>query len=369
MMQFLIFGLLLTMNVAMAMDFQNTDEWPKTKFEKHNVPFSEIISGGPPKDGIPAIDDPKFVKIEQAEKWLKPQEPVIVVEHTKITKAYPLQIMMYHEIVNDQIADVTLSVTFCPLCNASIVFRRDLNGIRLDFGTTGRLRFSDLIMYDRQTESWWQQFTGEAIVGDYTGMQLKQLPSSIISFQQFKQQYPQGKVLSRETGHQRPYGRNPYVGYDDVENKPFLLTKAVDGRLPPMERVLSITIDEETRLYPFSLLEEQSVLIDHLNNKEFVIFNTGQVNSALDQARISDSKSIPSFTVFSTLVKNRSLDFISKNQTILDKQTGSLWSPVGKAYAGKLRGSTLKPLIQGQHFAFAWLAFNPNVEIYRPNLE
>ena len=138
----------------------------KTNFEKHSVPYEEILSGGPPKDGIPAVDNPKFVSQKEADKWLKNIEPVVVVEHKGEARAYPLQILTWHEIVNDQLNGLPVSVTFCPLCNAAIAFDRRLDGRLLDFGTTGKLRNSDLVMYDRQTESWWQQFTGEAIIGD-----------------------------------------------------------------------------------------------------------------------------------------------------------------------------------------------------------
>jgi len=148
-------------SVALALD--NSAEWPKTDFENSSVDHSEIMSGGPPKDGIPAIDNPAFIDASVASEWLKDKEPVIAIEIDGIARAYPLQILMWHEIVNDEIGDSAVSVTFCPLCNASIVFDRDLDGVRYDFGTTGRLRLSDMVMYDRQTETWWQQFTGEGI--------------------------------------------------------------------------------------------------------------------------------------------------------------------------------------------------------------
>ena len=122
-----------------------------TDFSKHSVPYSEILSGGPPKDGIPAIDDPKFVSVEEADEWLKPQEPVVLVQVGDDARAYPIQILMWHEIVNDTVGGVPVTVTFCPLCNTGVAFERTFEGQVLDFGTTGRLRFSNLIMYDRQT--------------------------------------------------------------------------------------------------------------------------------------------------------------------------------------------------------------------------
>lgn len=169
-------------------------EWHKTDFSKTSIDFDEIISGGPSKDGIPPIDNPKF-ELASAITTLGKDEPVVSIVVNGKARAYPLQILMWHEIVNDQIGKVPVSVTFCPLCNSAIVFDRRLKGAVLDFGTTGKLRNSDLVMYDRQTESWWQQFTGEGIVGKHMGENLKMLPSRVESFARFRKRYPTGKVL------------------------------------------------------------------------------------------------------------------------------------------------------------------------------
>ena len=344
--------------------FFSSIEWPKTDFSKRNISFEEILSGGPPKDGIPAIDDPVFIKNYQAKKWLNPFEPVISVEIDNIAKAYPLQILMFHEIVNDVISNHAISVTFCPLCNTSIVFSREVNGKRLDFGTTGRLRNSDLIMYDRQTESWWQQFTGEAMIGFYTGMELTELNSQIISFENYQKHYPNGLVLSRNTGFKRQYGNNPYLGYDHIDNVPFLMKGPIDGRLPPMERVLSVSISNNNKLYPFSALAQLKILHDEISNSLLVIFKTGETYSVLDQKTISSSKKISAYSAFSTLVENKALHFYFKNSLIRDRETGSVWDVMGRSIQGKLKGQQLKSIQHGIHFAFAWLAFNPDVEIY-----
>jgi hypothetical protein len=182
----------------------------RTDFSKHSVPYSEILSGGPPKDGIPSIDAPKFQSTREADEWLSDREPVVFVQVGDDARAYPIQILIWHEIVNDTVGGEPLLVTFCPLCNTAIAFKRTFDGTVLDFGTTGRLRYSNLIMYDRQTETWWQQATGDAITGEYTGAQLEFYPASMISWADFKALYPDGKVLSRDTGHVRNYGRNPY---------------------------------------------------------------------------------------------------------------------------------------------------------------
>ncbi|MDQ3614334.1 MAG: DUF3179 domain-containing protein, partial [Chloroflexota bacterium] len=223
----------------------STSGW-NTDFGRHTVPLSEITSGGPPPDGIPPIDAPTFVAIDEASDWLVAHEPVIALgvldadgTPASVGKAYPLQILIWHEIVNDLLDGVPLLVTFCPLCNTSIVFDRRLHpdepdATVYDFGTTGNLRHSDLVMWDRQTESWWQQVSGEAIVGELAGSVLTSIPSQLTSFAQFRESWPEGQVLSRATGFDRPYGDNPYPGYDDIDSSPFLFDQEADDRLPAM---------------------------------------------------------------------------------------------------------------------------------------
>ncbi len=341
-------------------------EWPNTDFTITTVDLGEIMSGGPPKDGIPAIDDPKFVSVAESDRWLHDREPVIVVRVREHVRAYPLQILMYHEIVNDSIAGVPLSITFCPLCNASIVFDRRVNGETLDFGTTGRLRKSDLVMYDRQTESWWQQFTGTGIVGVNAGVELTRHPASIVAYRDFKTAHPEARVLSRDTGFSRPYGRNPYRGYDRIEDRPFLFRDPVDPRLPPMEYVINVSVGDRHRLYPFSMLKQFPVINDHLEGEPIAIFSRDGTLSALDEGRIVASRLIPSATAFSRRLEDgRELVFAAEDGAIVDEQTGSVWNLLGQAVTGPLAGKQLRPADSGVHFAFAWLAFNPDSEIYR----
>ncbi len=350
---------------AVAQTASDRAEWPKTDFSKRTVELSEIESGGPPKDGIPAIDRPRFVGARAARAWLGAKEPVIVLRVAREARAYPLQILMFHEIVNDTVAGTPVAVTFCPLCNASIVFDRRVAARVLDFGTTGRLRYSDLVMYDRQTESWWQQFTGKGIVGNYAGTELVRLPSGIVAFEDFEAAYPLGLVLSRETGHARPYGRNPYAGYDRIDQSPFLFSSAVDKRLPPMERVLSVSAGGRHRLYPLTLLDRSPIVNGVLENLSYVIFVKRGMASPLDDARIPEGRPIPAATAFDRRVDGKVLEFESRSGKNFDKATGSEWNLLGEAIAGPLKGKRLPQVESGVHFAFAWLAFNPASEIVR----
>lgn len=342
----------------------NTAAWPETDFRQTSVAFDEIVSGGPPKDGIPAIDDPHFLTPREAAKWLDPQEPVISVVEGGDARAYPLQILIYHEIVNDRVGGRPMAVTFCPLCNAALVFDRRVEGRVLDFGTTGLLRKSDLIMYDRQTESWWQQFTGAAIVGEMNGTELVQIPSSIVAFRDFADRYPGGRVLSRKTGHVRPYGRNPYRGYDRIGNMPFLLQDPNDDRLPAMERVIGISVSDSHRIYPFSVLRGQPVINDEFEGVPIAVFSREGMLSVLDKGDIKSSRTVPSATAYRRDVGRRMLHFELRDGAIHDRETGSRWNLFGEAQSGPLRGTKLTPVEGGVHFAFAWLAFRPDTDIY-----
>lgn len=269
----------------------------KTDFEKHSVPFTEIQSGGPPKDGIPAIDAPQFVAVGNA-RFLRDREPVIAVDLNGEVRAYPIQILIWHEIVNDKIGDTPLTVTFCPLCNTAIVFDRRVGGRVLDFGTTGNLRNSDLVMYDRQTESWWQQFGGEAIVGDLTGTRLKPLPARIVSWAQFRREHPDGKVLSRQTGYQRSYGDNPYVGYDDASSPPFFSAdNADDNRLPPKERVVYLEDGAQAVVVPYSVLQKRRRVTVELGARKLDVRWAPGVASALGDATIANGDDVGSAQV------------------------------------------------------------------------
>lgn len=343
----------------------DVSEW-KTDFTRHTVPLSEIVSGGPPKDGIPAIDRPRFESVEAASSWLKSREPVILFERGGDARAYPIQILIWHEIVNDTVGGVPAAITFCPLCNTAIAFDRRHQGRALDFGTTGKLRFSDLVMYDRQTESWWQQITGEAIVGTLAGKRLTPLPAQIVAFETFRGTFPKGKVLSRKTGVSRAYGANPYVGYDDINSSPFLYSGPRDDRLRPMERVVTVSIGSVDVAYPFRALEQRRIVNDTAGGTPIVVIFVKGVASALDKSSIADSRDIGTAAVFKRHLEARTLTFTRSGEKVIDTQTRSVWNILGQATAGPLRGKNLTPVVSGQHFWFSWVVFKPKTRIYSP---
>jgi hypothetical protein len=263
------------------------EQWPRTDFTRSNVDPSEITPGGPGKDGIPAIDDPRFVPLDRVRKLGK-EEPVIGVVMDGEAKAYPLRILTWHEIVNDEIAGVPVAVTYCPLCNTSIVFDRRLDGRVLDFGTTGLLRHSDLIMYDRQTESWWQQYSGDAIVGELTGKQLDTVPARLESLQEFRRRAPDGVVLVPNDPRARDYGANPYAGYDRSAT-PFMFSGSLPDSVQPMMRV--VAINDLAFALPY-LREEEVIERGDLR----ITWRAGQ-NSALDSRSIRRGRDVGNVVV------------------------------------------------------------------------
>ena len=292
-------------------------EWPSTDFSKFSVDLNDIISGGPGKDGIPAIDDPVFGTIADAGD-LADTEPVITVVVNGDARAYPLNVLMWHEIVNDEVGGVPVSVTYCPLCNSAVAFDRRVGDRVLDFGTTGKLRFSDLVMYDRQTESWWQQFIGEAIVGEMLGTRLEMIPVRVESFARFRERHPDGMVQKSAGGFFRSYGRNPYAGYDSAR-WPFLYRGNAPEGLAPLAYVLAVG----DKAWSLDYLRENGRTED---GELIITWEPGQ-NSALDAAKISEGRDI------------------------------------GNVVVQRREKGALVDVVHDLTFAFTFHAFNPDVEI------
>ncbi|BBM70687.1 hypothetical protein RmaAA213_25330 [Rhodothermus marinus] len=239
-----------------------------------------------------------------------------------------------------------------------------MDGVRLTFGTTGNLRHSDLVMWDRQTESWWQQFEGQAIVGRLAGYRLRSLPAMLIDWRTFKQQYPQGRVLSRQTGYRRPCGRNPYPGYERLDRPPLLLHKLEDDRLLPMQKVVGVVYQEQARAYPLALLRRHRVVMDTLGAVPLVVFWQDGTAAALDGRRMAEGRKEGSVGVFLRQINGRILTFEARSEGFYDRETGSRWTITGQAVAGPLRGRRLTPLVHHTVFWFVWAVFQPEGSLY-----
>ena len=343
----------------------NTANW-STDFCQSVVDFTEIIVGNPTKNGIPSVTDPNLESVEDASAWLSERSPVIALELEGEARAYPLAILMWHEIANDEIAGTPVAVTFCPLCNSAITFDRQVNGSVLDFGVSGLLRNSDLIMFDRQSESWWQQLTGEGLVGEYAGAVLDIVPSQVISFGSFAQRYPDGQIMSRDTGYSRQYGINPYRNYDNRPGQPFLFRGEIDTRLAsPVDHVLAAMIDGIAKAYPFTTLRVARVINDAVGETPIVIFFQGGVATALGDRVIDTARDIGTAGMYQATLDGKVLHFVANDDGgFSDEETGSTWNAFGTAIAGELKGSQLEWIDAFPHFWFAWAAFHPETEVY-----
>lgn len=385
--------------------------------DRANIPVGEILSGGPPPQGIPALSfsgdwtgsvpagrQASYVSQEEASGWLEPQEPVIAMNIGGEARAYPLQILTWHEIANDQLAGVPIAVTFCPLCNSALAFDRrvpvnddaltdvrdfnsDVTTVTLDndfmaayeqqtgnvpaeqavpvtFGVSGLLYNSNLLMFDSATSTLWSQLLGEGNVGTLTDTELLRYPAQIVSFAEFQEAFPAGDVLSRDTGYSRGYGRNPYVGYDDIDSPAFLFRGETDGRLPPKERIISVVQGDTSVAYPFSELAQARIIHDQIGDTPVVVLWQEGTTSALDQAVIAESADIGGAGIFSRELDRQVLDFTWDGEAFVDEQTSSTWNLLGQAVAGELEGSQLTPVVHDNTLWFAWAAFKPDTRIY-----
>lgn len=347
-----------------AADASEPPPWPwDIENPPASVPLSEIRSGGPPPDGIPPIDDPAFEDVEAAGEWLTDTDPVLVVDLAGDTRAYPLAIMTFHEIVNDEVGGEPLVVTYCPLCNSGLVFERTVDGEVLDFGTSGRLWNSNLVMYDRSSRSLWSQFTGEAIVGERLGTTLMQVPMQIVAFSDFAEQFPDGDVLSRETGERRPYGSNPYTGYDSAES-PFLFDGETGGPLPQMTRVVTTGGDADPVAYALDTLQQERVVTDTVDGEPIVVLWAPGTASALDAQDISEAKDVGATGVFRPTADGQELTLVpAGDDQFRDDETGSTWTVLGTAVDGPLQGAQLERVGHDDTFWFVQFAFRPETRV------
>lgn len=368
----------------------------KVQSQFKSVPLDELRSGGPPPNGIPplgfqgdsgALPDTGGVKFEtvgQAGKWLNAREPVILVTVNGESGIFPLQVLIWHEIANVTLGQVPVAVTFCPLCNTALVADRRVpvgkeqlarlgartevrNGTLLvSFGVSGLLYKSDLVMFDSATHSLWYQAIGRGIVGTMTGTQLRVYPSLIVPFGEAAREAPGARVLSRDTGYSRDYGRNPYVGYDDADEPPFLFSGKLDARLAPKERVVTVSVGDAHAAYPFSVLSAQGVVNDRVGDTPLAVFWQKGTTSALDTAAIGEARDVGAGVVFDRRLGGRSLTFQNLNGTFRDRETGSQWTLTGRATSGPLKGQVLRAVTHANHFWFAWAAYVPQTRVYSP---
>jgi hypothetical protein len=325
--------------------------------------LTQVVS----RDAIPSIDDPRFIPPEQA-GWLAGREPVISLEIDGDARAYPLQIMTWHEIANDVVDGRPVAVTYCPLCNSAVVYDRRVEGRVLEFGTSGMLYRSALVMYDRQTESLWSHFDGLAVRGPLTGKRLQPVPVQMLSFDRWRREYPGGRVLSRHTGEDREYGRNPYEFYDSKDT-PFgsFFKGAWDRSLRAMARVVGVSLGDTATAYPYQTLasgDRPAVVEDIVDGRRIVVFWEPGVASALDEPTIAEGRDVGTSGVFIPEAGGGELTIAVRDGRIVDRETRSTWNVAGRATRGPLAGERLEPVTHLDAFWFAWQAYYPGTLVY-----
>ena len=317
-----------------------------TNGQKHIVPLEKIKSGGPPKDGIPSIDNPKFAPVSESQ-FVPDTTFVIGLDINGEKRAYPLFIMVWHEIVNDSIGGVPVAVTYCPLCFTNQVFERVIDGKEVEFGTSGKLYNSNLVMYDRLTDSYWSQALGVAITGELTGYELKRIPFDVISWADWKTLHPDTLVLTTETGHIRSYGVDPYGDYY-TDPRILFPVEHEDDRMHPKELILGFHESDVYKAYKQDDVESAIVINDIFNNKPMMLVSLFS----------GDSRA------FDRTVNDKVLTFDFVDNVIIDLESKSKWNYDGVATSGSMEGIQLVRLPFNPGFWFQWVAFHPDTEVY-----
>ncbi|MDE0320599.1 MAG: DUF3179 domain-containing protein [Acidimicrobiaceae bacterium] len=330
----------------------------------------DVLSGGPAPDGIPSIDAPEFERATDVE-FLQPQEAVVTLTLNGDARAYPVQVLIWHEIVNDTVGGEPVTVTYCPLCNTAIGYYRQLGDRIFDFGTSGRLYNSALVMYDRQTESLWAHYTGQAIAGALTGSQLELIPVATVAWETFLAEHPDGLVLTRPGGLGRQYGNNPYAGYDQPDGSPIFPVGAPDERLPPQTRVLVVRHGGASVAVQLDTLQSEGVLPLDLGGVPVVAFHLPGTATPIQSQQVAFGRDVGATGVFDPTVDGQVLSFTRLPDAassdgpgaFTDDQTGSTWSLLGRAFDGPLAGTQLAAIEHIDTFWFAAAAYDPEIEL------
>jgi len=317
-----------------------------TNGQKHIIPLEKIRSGGPPKDGIPSIDNPKFSKATEA-NFMSNSDIVIGLEINGDIRAYPLFILVWHEIVNDKVGGLPVAITYCPLCFTNQVFERVIDGQEVEFGTSGKLYNSNLVMYDRLTDSYWSQALGKAITGELAGLDLKIIPFDVITWEDWKLVHPDTLVLTTDTGHIRSYGNDPYGDYY-TNSSIYFPVENDDSRMHPKEIILGFNEGDSYKAYKQQDVESFTVINDQIDNKPIMLVSLYPENAR----------------AFDRTLDDKILDFDFQVDKIIDIQTKSEWSYEGIAISGPMKGAELTRIPFNPGFWFEWVAFHPDTEVY-----
>ena len=360
----LIFMAVMALNSTSLLDIDSTQsQFASSSGQNNNeaatqiVPLDQIVSGGPPRDGIPSIDNPKFVSSgEASSNFLQGSDLVIGLEINGDVRAYPLKILVWHEIVNDAVGGTPVAVTYCPLCFTSQVFNRTVDGHVVEFGTSGKLYNSNLVMYDRASESLWSQAMAKGIVGKHAGKDLERVSFDVAAWNEWKKLHPESKVLSTDTGFGRPYGVDPYGNYYTEPDILFPVSHK-DDRLEPKEIVIGQEDNENHKAYLISDIENRKVVNDVIGNEQIALVSLEPFMVRVFDRSIQLESSSTGVTILQ-------LEYESSSNLLVDKETGTKWNFDGKAVEESMKGISLMRLPLDEGFWFSWVAFHPHTQVY-----
>ncbi|MFB6355855.1 MAG: DUF3179 domain-containing protein [bacterium] len=337
----LLFGLTL---LVVPVEGNTEQRNPFKRFLKgspqHNIPLKEIKHGGPPVDGIPALVNPDFVSVSEVDK-LNPKDRLMVVEIVGVVRGYPRKILDHHELVNDRINKTSFLVSWCPLCGSGMVFNRTLVGHRFEFGVSGLLYNSDVLMFDRKTDSLWSQLKGEAVVGELTGTKLSRIPHTQYTWKRFKNEYPSGRVLSFKTGYNRNYSAEAYQGYRKSDRLMFPVSNE-DSRLSRKTPVIGVSFGKIDVAVPRNILNSKK-MITYGNKNHRLLFIHWK-----NASRVYEIPQTPDFT-------------FSDNTLRVEEEQ---WK-ITNDYLESPDGTRYKRVSHVGSYWFAWATFHPGTALIR----
>jgi len=339
------------------------------KFPDALVDRERIVFGGAPPDGIPPIDAPLYESASDVD-WIEPTEPVVVLELGGHVRAYPVQVLIWHEIVNDVLGGTPVAMTYCPLCNSGVAFDRTVGPDVLDFGTSGSLYQANLVMYDRQSESLWTQFDGRAVIGTRIGDELDVFPTSMVAWAEYVGAHPNGSVLARDADDPKPYGTNPYAAYDQrTTTVDGFFVGDVDATLPPYARVVGVEIDGRAVAVPTGALADVGVAVAELADTSLVFWYRAGTSSALNAPRVADGDDVGATGVFVAEVDGEPAAFTPDDVGFVDSVTGTTWNVLGVGVDGPRAGDRLRQIAHVDTFWFSWATFRAGGAILDPSVE
>jgi hypothetical protein len=321
-----------------------------------------------PPDTIRAIDEPRFARASEAD-FLSLNEPVLVVRVGGEARAYPVRILVWHEIVNDTVNGIPVAVTFCPLCNTGVAFERRVDGQTLTFAVSGRLVKANLVMFDRETETLWQQLTGESIRGPLAGKTLDLVPVQMVPFREFLRGAPDASVMTEDTGFHAFYGQDPYAGYGVNRDQPssFQFGSTADPRLPPKARVLGIVVGRHAAAVPYPTEPGERLLVRlTVGGEEVVVLLEHGAGQPATSGFFDDLDLGWAGVAFLPRVGNRRVSLGLEGGGFVDRESGTIFDLTGRAVTGPLEGRFLERAQSTDSFWFAWAAFYPDTAVVHP---